>query len=95
MSKRTALKPRLVVWLCGLLVGLSIASYLAARIWKVNETVRALSDDNRIGWEDSAAEIESRVEGWESGSLVAIGISVTLYLAAAVWFVTRGRHQSR
>ena len=87
-----SLKPRLVVWSFGMLLGAAIASYLAAQLWVTNETVRILGDDPRTtSWETGMAAVSSKAHLWKTGSLWAIGVTLLLYAGSFGWYLTRGK----
>ena len=90
-KSRKPLKPRLVVWSFGMLLGLSIASFLGAKLWVTYETVRYLGEEGSASWETGTAAISERAQLWQTASLWAIGASLLLYAGSFVWYLSRGR----
>ena len=74
-----------------MLLGIAIASYLAARIWVINETVHSLSNSDSSNWEAEAASAGEQARLWQSISLWAIAISLLLYAGSFMWYLSKGR----
>jgi hypothetical protein len=76
-----------------MLLGLAIASYLAARIWIVNETVRYLTEEESSNWEAGVAAADDKAEVWLNTSLWAIGATALLYFASSAWYLALKRRR--
>lgn len=83
-SNRQNLEDRLIVWSFGMLLGISITSYLASRIYLIKQTIKSL-DDGTAGLNQSAPGL------WSQISLYAIVFFAILYLFSFVWYHLKRR----